>query len=81
MVSVSSGIRVGGVSADAEDVISDLGFVDRVFLYVWRICPFAVSLLSGRYFCTRSTVRPGQVAKKFRFMAAIHVRFGGHKQH
>ena len=36
-VSVSSGIRVGGVNADVEDVGVELGLVDLVFLYDWRM--------------------------------------------
>ena len=44
----SSGIRVGGLTVDAEKVDVDSTLVDYVFLRDWRMCPFAVSLLFGR---------------------------------
>ena len=59
----SSGIRVGGKILDTEKVDIDSVLVDLVFLCDWRMCPFAVSLLFGRYFWTKSTVKPGKVAK------------------
>ena len=48
--SALSGIRAGGETVDVEKVDADLVLVDRIFLRDWRMCPFAVSLLFGRYF-------------------------------
>jgi len=50
-----------GCVADNDDA---LVLVDLVFFIDWRILPFAIYLLSGRYFWISSTVSPGQVAKK-----------------
>jgi len=80
-LSALSEIRVGGETMDAEKVDVDLVLVDRVFLRDWRICSFAVSLIFGRYFWTKSTVKPHQVVNKFCLMAVVYIFFGGHKQH
>ena len=77
---MSSGMSVGCVADNADDA-GALVLVDLVLFLDLRIWPFAVSLLSGRYFCIRLTVSPGQVAKQLRLMVAIHVRFGGQRQH
>ena len=41
--------------------------------------PFTVCSYLGRYFLTRYNVRPEKVAKKFCFVASIHVEIGGMK--
>ena len=54
-------------------------FVLLLFFNFWRMCPFTVCYDLGRYFLTRSTVRPGKVTNKFCFISSIHVEIGGLK--
>ncbi len=46
--------------------------VEQSQLLVLRPCPFIVSLLSGKYFATALTVRPGHDAYCLFFIALIH---------
>ena len=41
--------------------------------------PFTVCSYLGRYFLTRYNIRPEKVAKKFCFVASVHVEIGGMK--
>ena len=58
-------------SVGADD--GEIDFVERMFIFVLRMCPFAVAIDLGRCFFTRSDVRPGHVVKKPSSMAAIQV--------
>ena len=40
-----------------------IGLVDRIFIFAFRMWPFAVAIDFGRCLRTRLDVRPGQVAK------------------
>ena len=64
-------ISAGAFCVGADDGVGR--FVERMFILVLRMCPFAVAIDLGRCLRTRSEVRPGQVAKKPLSMAAIHV--------
>ena len=64
------------IAAGMFVVVADGGeidFVDRMFILVLRICPFAVAIDLGRCFLTRSDVSPGHVVKKPSSMALIQV--------
>ena len=62
---ISAGVSLVGADVGEED------FVERMFIFVLRMCPFAVAIDLGRCFLTRSDVRPGQIVKKPLSMAAI----------
>ena len=47
--------------------------VERMSILVFRMCLFAVAIDFGRFFSTRSDVRPGQVAKKPASITWIYV--------
>ena len=64
-------ISAGVFGVGADDGVGCL--VERMFIFVLRMCPLAVATDLGRCLRTRSAVRPGQVAKKPWSMAAIHV--------
>ena len=54
-------------------------FVERMFIFFLRICPFAVAIDLGRCLHTRSEVRPGQVVNNPASMATIQVEGTGLK--
>ena len=49
------------------------GFVERRFCQIWRKWPLTVASDFGRFFLTRSAVRPGQVVKNPELTASIQV--------
>ena len=68
------------ISAGCILFVADGGgrsLVERIFIFVLRMCPFDVVIDSGRYLRTMSAVRPGHAAKKSESMAAIQVEGTG----
>ena len=55
-------ISVGSGSVRSDGGSIGLVFVDRMFIFVFRMWPLAVGMDFGRCLRTRSEVRPGQVA-------------------
>lgn len=55
-----------------------LGLVERMFLRVWFMCPFAVSVVSGYYFVTFFSVSSGHPTKFPALIALSHVDLTGY---
>lgn len=70
---ISAGVFLVGADGGGRD------FVERMFIFFLRICPFAVAIDLGRCLRTRSEVRPGQVVKNPASMATIQVEGTGLK--
>ena len=53
-------------------VAGEVFLVDRMFFWSWRRCRFAVAMLLGKNFRTRTDVSLGHVGKKPVVIAVVH---------
>ena len=60
-------------------VDGEVFLVDHTFCRSWRRCPFAVAMLLGKCFRTRTELRPGRVVKKPALIVVVHVDTTGLK--
>ena len=53
--------------------------VDPTFCRSWQRCPFAVAIISGKFFRTIAELRPSHVVKKPAVIAVVHDDTAGMK--